>query len=321
MLDKINYPTINAKLKGMYAKTLTKEDLEDLIKQNTIKDAIIILKTKIKPLENLNIDAKRIELEAQLDNIIINDIEKIYKYLKGSAKEIFDAYILKYKIKCLKIIWKNIQIGKQDEKIQEIEGWLEFFQDIKNIHNTKNKEEFLQSIKNDKLRKIFENSTNFFDLESKLYKFYLENLYKKVKGKSKELENEISTEIDFINILSIYRCKKYYGFYNKEYFINYGKILSKEKISDIEEANSIEDINEVLKETKYSKIVKNDVEKDFRIHIYKRYKKYFRENNFDISLIISYFYIQEMEETNIIGIIEGIRYKLDKEEIRKKIVK
>ena len=31
MLEKIKYPNINAKLKGMYGKTLSKEDFEDLL--------------------------------------------------------------------------------------------------------------------------------------------------------------------------------------------------------------------------------------------------------------------------------------------------
>ena len=77
MLEKITYPNINAKLKGMYAKTLSQEDLEDLLKQKTIKDAIIILKSKLKPLEDLKINATRIELESELDNLIISDIENI----------------------------------------------------------------------------------------------------------------------------------------------------------------------------------------------------------------------------------------------------
>ena len=82
----------------MYAKTLTKEDIEDLLKQNTRKDAIIILKSKMPPLDDLNVDAKRIELESKLDRVIVNDINKIYRYLDSKTKKVFDSYILKYKI-------------------------------------------------------------------------------------------------------------------------------------------------------------------------------------------------------------------------------
>ena len=37
-MKTFNNPSINAKLKAMYSKKLKKEDLEDLMKQNHIKD-------------------------------------------------------------------------------------------------------------------------------------------------------------------------------------------------------------------------------------------------------------------------------------------
>lgn len=54
-----------------------------------------------------------------------------------------------------------------------------------NISNVKTKEEFLENIKNEKIKNIFKNSMDTFELESRLYKFYLENLYQKIKGKVK----------------------------------------------------------------------------------------------------------------------------------------
>ena len=38
------YPSIHAKLKGMYAQKLKKEQLDELLKQNTIVQAIALLK-------------------------------------------------------------------------------------------------------------------------------------------------------------------------------------------------------------------------------------------------------------------------------------
>lgn len=46
-MKTFNNPSVTAKLKAMYAKKLKKDDLDDLIKQEHIKDAIIILKSKI----------------------------------------------------------------------------------------------------------------------------------------------------------------------------------------------------------------------------------------------------------------------------------
>jgi vacuolar-type H+-ATPase subunit C/Vma6 len=60
-------------------------------------------------------------------------------------------------------------------------GWLSFFKDIQGISKVKNQEEFLDNIKDIKIRKIFQNNNSLFELENNLNKFYLENLYKTIK--------------------------------------------------------------------------------------------------------------------------------------------
>ena len=91
-MKTFNNPSVTAKLKAMYAKKLKKDDLDDLIKQEHIKDAIIILKSKIDDLDNLSNDAKRLELENSLDKLIIIDMKKIDKYINGTNKKIWQKY-------------------------------------------------------------------------------------------------------------------------------------------------------------------------------------------------------------------------------------
>ena len=320
MLEKLKYPNINAKLKGMYAKTLTKEDIEDLLKQNTIKDAIIILKSKMPPLEDLNVDAKRIELESKLDRVIINDISKTYRYLDNKTKKVFDSYILKYKIKILKIIWKDLNFGKQEQEIEEFKYWKTIFNDLENFIDVKNTEEFLKQIKAEELRNIFKNNQNTFELDNMITKYYYEKLYLASRESSKKLENIISTQIDLINISSIYRCKRYYGFYDKKYFINYGKIVKENTIQNIENTQSLQQVKYILKNPKNKEIVESSIYDDSKKYMYNKLRKFFIQNEYDISSIIAYFYIKEIERSNIIAIIEGIRYKLPKEEMQKQII-
>ena len=198
MLEKVKYPSIKAKLKGMHAKTLSREDIEDLLKQNTIKDAIVILKERLKPLEELNVNASRIELESELDKLIISDINKIYRYLDKKTKKVFDSYILKYKIQILKIIWKDFATTMQYEELYGLGEWTSFFTDLQGIESEKTKEEFLEKLKDKKIKKIFEESESLFDLESMLTKYYYENLYLEAKESSDKLTKLISEHIDII---------------------------------------------------------------------------------------------------------------------------
>jgi vacuolar-type H+-ATPase subunit C/Vma6 len=73
----------------------------------------VVLKSRLEALEELDAEARRIEIEAKLDDIILDDIEKIYKHLDNETKEIFDAYILKFKLKALRIVWRDLQANNE----------------------------------------------------------------------------------------------------------------------------------------------------------------------------------------------------------------
>jgi vacuolar-type H+-ATPase subunit C/Vma6 len=120
-------------------------------------------------------------------------------------------------------------------------------------------------------------------------------------------------------LLVLYRCKKYFNNYDLKFFLNYGKYITKEKIAKMSESSTFESFDELIENTPYKKDFKEDSEKNYRKFMYKKYKKCFREKYFDVGFLISYFELRVCEQRNIINILEGIRYKLDKEEIRKKI--
>ena len=71
----------------MKAKNLTKTDIEDLLKQNNLVSVNNILKQKNYHLSGLEDNFDRIKIENELNKILIDDIEKIYKYLSSKDKE------------------------------------------------------------------------------------------------------------------------------------------------------------------------------------------------------------------------------------------
>jgi len=73
-ISLIKYPAIDAKLKGMYAKQLNKNDLLELSKQPDVLSVISSLKSKFSPLEGIRDKATRVEVEDALDNVLIEDI-------------------------------------------------------------------------------------------------------------------------------------------------------------------------------------------------------------------------------------------------------
>ena len=93
----------------------------------------------------------------------------------------------------------------------------------------------------------------------------------------------------------------------------------------MEELLNCSDFNElktVLDKTIYRKVfceeTKIEYEKDK--YLYDINIKIFRTKMFDISTVFCNINLIDIEIKNIINIIEGIRYKLDKSEIQKKII-
>ena len=85
----VKYPNINAKLKGMHSKRITKTDLEDLIKQNSLKNAVLLLKIKSEIFKNSDENIDRLKL-----------YKKVRKLEKSKIKfDLIREKILNYRLR------------------------------------------------------------------------------------------------------------------------------------------------------------------------------------------------------------------------------
>lgn len=330
-ISAIKYPSINAKLKGMYAKRLKDDDLQDLAKQNNLKSAVAILKNKSSSLNVLSEDADREQIEKVLNGEIIYDIEKIVKYLDKNDTQIFNLLISKYEIRCIKKAIKLLY--SKNEYDENIKIWTNtIFTDLKGLESIKSIDEFLKIINNTKYKKIlkkyFENKNteySIFEIENELDKMYLKSIYNSA-GNNKNLKKMIGAKIDFTNILWIYRMKKYYNFSEdkiEKSIIDINYALKKNQILSLVKAKNIEELNEILKKTVYSNIATDDIyelECNMKKYLHGLYIKNFKSNLLSINCIYSYLNLVELENKDIISIIEAVRYGIDKEKLLKKLI-
>lgn len=330
-ISAIKYPSINAKLKGMYAKRLKNDDLQDLAKQNNLKSAVAILKNKSSSLNVLSEDADREQIEKVLNGEIIYDIEKIVKYLDKNDTQIFNLLISKYEIRCIKMAIKLLY--SKNEYDENIKIWTNtIFTDLKGLESIKSIDEFFKIINNTKYKKIlkkyFENKDteySIFEIENELDKMYLKSIYNSA-GNNKNLKKMIGAKIDFTNILWIYRMKKYYNFSEdkiEKSIIDINYALKKNQILSLVKAKNIEELNEILKKTVYSNIATDDIyelECNMKKYLHGLYIKNFKSNLLSINCIYSYLNLVELENKDIISIIEAVRYGIDKEKLLKKLI-
>lgn len=331
MLNKLKYPALNAKLKGMHASHLTKEELYELVRANNIKEAIYFLKTKFPQLENINENMHRKELEQELNNLFIISILKIYKYLNKNEKEIFMQFLSKYEINCVKNVFRNVTTNRDSSvSLKNIDNWTtKMFTDIDGINQIKEESDFLELIKNQDYYKIFKEyemqikNAPLEEIEVKIDKYYFDKVYHLAEKENKELQDIIGTEIDLLNIIWIYRAKKYFNYTEEEIKniiipVNYNL----NKVNELLSVNSPEEIFDIISNTKYKNLFQKEenLEHDKNEYLYKKYKKYFKTKLFNICTVFCSINLIDIEIKNIINIIEGIRYNVDKLEIQKKII-
>ena len=333
MFSKIKYPALNAKMKGMYTKELSQEELDELLRLSSLKDVIYFLKTKFSSLENINENMNRREIEQELNNLFIEDILKISKYLNKKENEIFMDFLSKYEINIVKNVFRNVTTNRDSKRyLRNVDNWTsKMFISLQKINDITSEKEFFEIIKNQEYFYIFEEYLKeqkdipLEELEIMLDKFYFEKIYNEAKSYNKELENMIGTEIDLLNIITIYRANKYFAYSDneiKKLLIPIFYKLNKNTVNKLINCNDFDEVASSLNKTPYSEVFKeeNYLEHDKNQYLYNIYIKYFREKLFNICTVFCNINLIDVEIKNIINIIEGIRYNIDKTEIQKKIV-
>lgn len=329
----LRYANINAKLKGMHAKFLNQDELFKLSRQNDMRNAIFFLRENIEDLSNLDENSDRILVEKELDKIIIDDINKIEKVLSSSEKELFEDFVSKYEIKCLieayKIVYSNNDMN-DSQKIVDL--WTsKIFKEINGITKATNSEQFLNILKRTKYYKyvkeyIEKKDFKVNDLETILYKVYFENLYKNLKRIDKNLVDIIGRNIDLLNINWIFRMNKYYNISNeniKEKLINVYYKIDKKIIENLINSKDYDEFKKIVDKTEYL-IIMNDKEVDLdnKIdkYLYQKCKKVFMFQKYNLNTVFSYMYLKEFEKQNIINILGGISYNIERKVIDKRII-
>ena len=331
MSDLKKFAHVNAKIKGMYSKKMSYDDYMEIIKQNSLEGIVVNLKEKFEYLKYLPEDnAIREEIEVLLKMDLINDVIKIEKILDNNSRKILKLYMEKYKIEYIKNRYMYLMLGKKQE-INKIRNLSELYSEIDELDSCRNLQEFFDFIKDTKYNEIFLQYSNeyfgpenksLFKLENRLERMYFEDLYKDIKKmKESNVKDIVGKQIDLYNVLWIYRSQRYYGFSNeiKDNLIQANYKLSKDEINQLLSGQHYE---EILENSIYASVLRYDGNLEEKIIKYLNtlYIRKFKNDMFDISMVISYIELKEQQIKSIINIIEGVRYDINRQDIQKKII-
>ena len=321
------------KIRARYAKRLVREDYENLVACSGVSEIAAYLKNKQTYHESLlNIDDKNVRrnfLESVLNQYFFEDLASIAKYDLTFGRKIFKYILKKFEIRQINrflIFLKSGDVSKFEcsfPKFLKSRSKVKFdsFNKAENYNdllNTVYKTEYYEILKSNIDKNLnFDINKIETELYNNIFSMFLDAISKlnsKVKTKIKKF---LYSCVDVSNAIRIARAKKFYSadddfisgitFSFGDYkFLKYNLL----KDSNFSDFSFIDDsIDSIQKLEKFLKIMR-----------FEWSRKNIRYSDISEVVGFSYVFLKEMEISNVINIIEGVRYGISKEKIRQLLI-
>lgn len=335
MKRTIVYSGLTTKIRAMRSNLITPQEYETIANLTSVPELFAFLQ-KHPGYSHLfgNMDGSVIhrgDIEAFLRYSTYRDFVKIYNFATGRQRRYLDCYFMKYEIEVLKRYLRNLFDSREDTTLTVVRNDFERKSKIntKVVAESRTIEEFIRNLQKtpyyEPLLKLQHTGSQLtlFDYEMCLDLFYFTTVWKRkekyFKGDELETITRIyGSQIDMLNIIWIYRTKKFYNLTSSQIFglliPVYYKIRSSELLALVE-ADSLDSFFQVLSGTYYRKQFTKDALAEYksmeRIEeavAANMHNKDFKKQPYSISCIITYLFSKEKEVHNLITATECIRY-------------
>lgn len=332
-------PALDTKVKALKARMLNDRDFAKLISADSLHDVLLYLRdnTHYAPyLKKFDIETvSRADIEGLLSQLVIDNAEKLLHYILGADRNLINLIIQQINLQSLLVLLRALSKG---EDLENIVGHLSFQENSKMLPVHKLIKADSWSSFKDALRSTIYyrsletysdlDSENLFELEKTLNRVYYDLLYKRIKelnnSKDKELINLLRSEIDMLNLIWIYRAKKFYNFTADEilpYIYRGGLVVTEDDLRRMAEIADFDDFLTYLHTFKQYEFLFDHHSKNLDLHMNRREERYLyfqfdRLLAFGSAVAAAYSYLRLLidEISDIISIIEAKRYNLNKKE-------
>lgn len=336
-----------AKCRAMFGKRLTQHDIDVLLNSRSLSEIAIYLKSNTRYAAALsNVDERlthRGQLETELGRMLFGQFESLCRYEISVGEHLADFVLSRMELKQFLSFLQYLNSGHPQDYIFTLPYFFEKHTDVNlmELSGIRSFPEFTEHIRKSIYYDAIKNvkcEDGRFDyalvenlMYSKLYDTALAACRKYYSGDAeKQLLDLFGTEIELHNVMTIYRLKKYYKASPK--FITsmlypYSGRISRRVIGEMTEAENADDVLDIfLRRTPYRREVnlelinRHHIDNVFRELRYKRAHHYMHFSTNPSVVLLSYMTLTETELTEIVTIIEGVRYGLTPERISELIV-
>lgn len=336
--------SILAKARAMFGKRLKRTDYDNLLNCGTVPEVLSYLKGHTKYASILNTlseaNVHRGQLEFILRQQLFYDSASLCRYEMSVGQELSRFLISHTEIEQLMYFLMLYSSDQQDEYLYSLPLYFTKLSsiDLQGLAKVKTYDDFLQTLVHSKYYKLLKpykpknaERLPLAEIENTLYTMLFDTVYHIIKTKTrgdqqKSLLNLFDTDIDLRNFIRILRLKKYYNATPKmikKHLLPFGS-LRDSQIDDMCNAQNSKEIFSIMQSTAPGKIISN-MEYSYTGEIIKRgnynlCRKEIRFSTYPSVVMLSYMTLAEIEVSNIINIIEGVRYQFDRDQMKDALV-
>lgn len=338
----LKYSGLVTKTKAMHGKLLSKEEIMRLAEYETVEDFLSFLRESdgyssiYRSHEEIQ---HRAQVEEVIDDSLYADYGRLYRFADSGTKQGLEILFFRYEVNVLKICLEHVYQGGDNARL----GYLKVLFDrhasfhTEAVTQAERMTELQQALAGTKYENLWnrflQNEGNSFaDCVTQLDIFYYNTAWQMCKKLSDKRMKYIftrilGTEIDWQNIMWMYRSKRFYNQKTSDLYANMIPItyrIRKEEMRRLLDAEQLEEFVEILGKSAYftekDPVVKLGDEITYRRVIDETYRKLCRKYPMSVAPVLAYLYDKEREIDTLTTILEGVRYQMPAREIQELVL-
>lgn len=334
----LSYSGITAKVKAMESNLFKKDDYTKISNLETVPEFINFLKSNpsYEPLFSGYDEGSlhRGQIEELIKNSLFDSFSRIYRFCNREQRKALIFLSFRFETNIIKYCLQHVYNQEYEYKGSHFD---DFFSkrlkvNLEQLSTAKTIDEFINLLKDTEyypILKAIQNTNNptLFDYEMQLDIYYFKKAWKLkdkyLKGDNNRAYTEIlGKKVDLLNILWIYRSKKYYDIdpskiYN--YIIPISYKIKKKEITALIESNSVDELITLMKSSYYVRSYEisevTSFENLYQTLLIKIYKSNKQKYPNSMAPVQQFLYLKGIEIDRLTTVLECIRYKLQPDEI------
>ncbi|MBQ1389022.1 MAG: V-type ATPase subunit [Clostridia bacterium] len=333
-----------AKMRAKYGKRLSAKDYENLVSCNSVSEVVTYLKnntyydTVLRTVNEREVHRGRLELI--LKEKLFDDFYSLCRYVKGTGEYFADYIIRRDEIEQIMHFLILLKSNSPEDYIFKMPQYFAEHTniDLNALARARDYDSFFAVLTGTPYEKKVApfrpkngEDAKLAEIENALYHYCYDELYKDIEKHTsgtqrKELMSMFDSIMDIINFVRVLRLKKYYKEspeITRRFLFPYGT-FSPAVIEKLTTAQSSAQVFDAVKGTKLGRAI-DKMEYVYagqikEIGIYNVTKRNIHFSTNPIVGMLSYVFVMEQEYSNIVSIIEAVRYGVESDKIKTLVV-